>query len=645
MAGMFSPASALLGRLKYAHKIVLVTVVLLLPLGFVTYGYVEIQTGQVAFSAKERDGVAYLRPVLALTAEPVQARHLAVSGGQPAGAGVAAALGAVDGVDARHGADLGVSQAWSTARAAIEEAGRSAPGQAAFDSYGKASAALLGLIVAVSDKSNLTLDPDLDSYYVMDALVFRLPTLLDVIGQAADEVILAATGPADKAQVARLHLARAAGSLASTQAAVDSGLTTAFAKTGRAALRAVRSEVEAEQQSMGVVLDEVGAAVDSGQLTTISVAAVDQARADLVRLMDSLVPQLDALLATRVGVLRSKAVVVEVAALVAVLLVGYLLVGFYRSATVPLRRMVEALRALADGDLTRQVPIDTRDEVGQMGSALNDAISRVREAMQAVRGDADGVASASTELSAVGGELRTTADSTAMRAGQVGAVAADVAANVSAVSAGAEEMSAAIREISSGASQAAVVAGEAVDAANATQRTIGRLGESSTKIGEVVKVITAIATQTNLLALNATIEAARAGESGKGFAVVAGEVKELAQETSRATEDITARVDTIQQDARAAVGAIDQIGSIIERINGFQATIASAVEEQSATTAEMSRGIGQVDTGAQNIATGINQVTEEAHQTTAAAVSTAQAAEELALTAERLRGIVAQFAT
>jgi methyl-accepting chemotaxis protein len=289
--------------------------------------------------------------------------------------------------------------------------------------------------------------------------------------------------------------------------------------------------------------------------------------------------------------------------------------------------------------------VDTRDEVGQMGSALNDALTRVREAIQAVRDDADGVASASTELSALSGELRSTAESTAVRAGHVNTIANEVAVNVSAVSTGAKEMAGAIGEISHGASQAATVAVEAVDTAAATQQTIGRLGESSTKIGEVVKVITAIAAQTNLLALNATIEAARAGETGKGFAVVAGEVKELAQETSRATEDIASRINTIQQDARAAVAAIDQIGSVITRINDFQAAIASAVEEQSATTGEMNRGFGQVATGAHDIATGINQVTDEAHLTTLGAVSAAKAAEELARTAERLRGVVAGFNT
>jgi methyl-accepting chemotaxis protein len=635
---VFSPAIALLGRLKYAYKIVLVTVVLLLPLGFVTWGYINIQTGQVAFSGKERDGVAYLRPVLTLTARTVEARHLAVSGGQRATAGIADAVGAVDAADARYGSGLGATQAWAATKAALADADQSGPGQAAFEAYGKASTALLTLIVAVSDASNLTLDPDLDSYYVMDALVFRLPMLLDLTGQAADEALLVTAGSSGATEAARLHLARAAGALASTQAAIDSGMKTASAKTNREELRAAQAEVQAEQKALGVVLTQV----DEARITA---PAGDQARATVTRLMDVLAPQLDALLAARIDAFRTKAHVVEAAALAAVLLVGYLLVGFYRSATVPLRRMVHALRALAEGDLTRQVPVDTCDEVGQMGSALNNALARVREAIHALRSDADGVASASSELSAVSGEMRATVQSTAEQAEHASTIANDVSKHVVAVAAGAEQMSASIGEISSGASQAAAVAVGAVDTAGTTQRTIGRLGTSSAEIGEVVKVITAIAAQTNLLALNATIEAARAGETGKGFAVVAGEVKELAQETSRATDDIAARVTAIQNDAQAAVQAIDQIGSIIARINDFQATIASSVEEQSATTREMSHRISQVATGTNSIAAGISHVTDEAQQTTIGAVSTAQAADELARTAERLRGIVARFTT
>jgi methyl-accepting chemotaxis protein len=644
---MFTPASRLLGRLKYAYKIVVVTVVLLLPLGFITWGYVDIQHGQVGFSTKERDGVDYLEPVLKLLAATVGTRHQAVSGTTSAGAELSTAIGAVDAVDRRLGVSLGVSAAWSAAKSALAEAkdaaGAAGAGRVAFAAYTTASTALLKLIVEVSDTSNLTLDPDLDSYYVMDALVFRFPVLLDLTGQAVAEALLGGQDPS--APTARLNLSRSAGALGSMQVNLETGLATAFAKTGRAQLRAAHTDADAEQRGVGALLTQVDDAVDSGRLSAVTTEAGAEARTALTRLADTLIAQLDALLGTRIDALQAKAYKVEAATLIAVLLVGYLLVGFYRSATVPLNRMVTALRNLAGGDLTQQVPVETRDEVGHMGAALNDALARIRAAIEALRGDADGVAGASTELSAVSGQLRTTATSTAARAGQVSATADDVSAHVSAVSAGAEQMSASIGEIATGASRAATVAVEAVTAATTAQQTVARLGESSAQIGEVVKVITAIAAQTNLLALNATIEAARAGETGKGFAVVATEVKDLAQETSHATDDIAARITAIQTDARAAVTAIDQISDVITRINDLQATIASAVEEQSATTGEMSRSITEVATGSQQIATDITQVTDEAQQTTAGAVATAQAAEELARTAERLRGIVNRFTT
>ncbi|GGQ48625.1 chemotaxis protein [Couchioplanes caeruleus subsp. azureus] len=642
---MFSPASLLLGRLRYAYKIVLVTVVLLLPLGFVTWGYVGIQSSQVAFSAKERVGVAYLRPLFGLTAATVRARHLAVSGGDPAEAPVGASIAEVDAADRAHGAELGVGQAWSTAKAELAAAANAGAGQAAYDAYSKASAALLDLIVAVSDGSNLTLDPDLDSYYLMDALVFRLPGLLDQAGRAVDETALAAGGAEAAARTTQLHLARAAGALASTQEAVDTGMATALAKTARSELAGVRPLVEAEQQALTALLAQVDGAVASGRLADVTPAAGDAAWSAVVRLSEGLVPHLDALLTTRIAGFRTKAYVVEAAAAGALLLVAYLLVGFYRSATVPLRRIVTALRALAQGDLTQQVPVDTRDEVGQMGAAFNDALARVREAVRALRADADEVATTSTTLSQVSADMRTTAESTAAKAGQAGTVADAVSQHLTAVSAGAEEMSASIGEISQGASQAAAVATEAVGAARDTEQTIGRLGTSSAQIGEVLKVITAIAAQTNLLALNATIEAARAGEAGKGFAVVAGEVKDLAQETAKATQDIATRVDAIQTDARDAATAIQQISDIITRVNEIQSTIAAAVEEQSATTSEMTHGISEVAAGAERIAAGIGSVTQEANRTTTGAESTARSAGELAHTAERLRGIVAGFTT
>jgi methyl-accepting chemotaxis protein len=204
-------------------------------------------------------------------------------------------------------------------------------------------------------------------------------------------------------------------------------------------------------------------------------------------------------------------------------------------------------------------------------------------------------------------------------------------------------MGASIREISQNANEAARVAATAVAEAQATTVTITALGTSSQEIGAVVKAITSIAEQTNLLALNATIEAARAGEAGKGFAVVANEVKELAQETARATEDIARRVEAIQADTTKAITAIGGISEVIGSINDFQLTIASAVEEQTATTQEMSRSVQEASSGTGEIATNITGVSSAADSTTQALSQTRVAVDELSRMASDLRTTVGRF--
>lgn len=249
----------------------------------------------------------------------------------------------------------------------------------------------------------------------------------------------------------------------------------------------------------------------------------------------------------------------------------------------------------------------------------------------------------SSSLSNISQQMSGNAEETATQAGIVSAASEEVSKNVEVVSTGAQQMLTSIREISKSANEAARVAKNAVGVADSTNRTIGKLGDSSVEIGKVIKVITSIAQQTNLLALNATIEAARAGEAGKGFAVVANEVKELAKETAKATEEIGRKIDMIQGDTRSAVTAIGEVSSIINQINDISNVIAAAVEEQTATTNEIGRNVAQAAQGTNEIARNISGVAQAARNTTLGASETQQAAATLTRVAKDLDELVGRF--
>ena len=253
------------------------------------------------------------------------------------------------------------------------------------------------------------------------------------------------------------------------------------------------------------------------------------------------------------------------------------------------------------------------------------------------------LAGASEELTSVSQQMSSNAEQTTAQANVVSSAAEQVSQNAQTVSSGVENITASIREISESANEAARVASESVRVASAANDRITKLGQSSSEIGEVIKVITSIAEQTNLLALNATIEAARAGEAGKGFAVVANEVKELAHETGRATEDIRQKIDAIQDDTGEAVEAIGKIGTIINKISDFQNTIASAVEQQTSTTCEISRNVSEAAIGSAEIAQNITQVVSAAESTAEGAGNMQMSALELARMAADLRSLVEQY--
>ncbi|MBN9684466.1 MULTISPECIES: methyl-accepting chemotaxis protein [unclassified Corallococcus] len=269
----------------------------------------------------------------------------------------------------------------------------------------------------------------------------------------------------------------------------------------------------------------------------------------------------------------------------------------------------------------------------------------LRGVFQEVMQHSQTLAASSQELSSVSQQMVSNAQETAAQATQVSAGAEQVSRNVQSVASGMEEVNANIREVARNASTAAKVAASAVKLADSTSSVVGKLGTSSQEIGKVIKVITSIAQQTNLLALNATIEAARAGEAGRGFAVVANEVKELARETARATEDIGQKIGTIQGDTEEVVNAILEIGATIGRINELQTSIASSVEEQTATAGEILRNVGEAAKGSQQISDNMAAVAEAARSTTEGAGSTQRSAVELAHMAQSLQRLVVQVDT
>ena len=253
------------------------------------------------------------------------------------------------------------------------------------------------------------------------------------------------------------------------------------------------------------------------------------------------------------------------------------------------------------------------------------------------------LASASEELTSVSQQMSAAAEETTAQANLVSAAAEQVSGNARTVSGSIENLVASIHDIARNAQSAATTARQAVDMATTTSTTMNALGHSSNEIGAVVKVINSIAEQTNLLALNATIEAARAGEAGKGFAVVANEVKELARETAKATEDIGGRIEGMQGEARRAVEAIAEIGSVIEKIDALQTKIAAAVEEQSVTTGEIGRNIAEATTGSAEIAENIVQVARAAQSTAEGAANTQVSSQELSRMAQALQRLVEDY--
>lgn len=313
--------------------------------------------------------------------------------------------------------------------------------------------------------------------------------------------------------------------------------------------------------------------------------------------------------------------------------------------TNPLRSLLDRFKDIAEGDadLTRRVEITSVDEIGQLGESFNTFSDSIRKDIKQIGIQADALSQASDEMRNLSQQIASANEETSTQASMVSAAAEQVSANVGSVATATEELNANTREIAANATDAAQVATRAVQIADETKATFDRLDESGTTIGNMVKVIYAIAEQTNLLALNATIEAARAGEAGRGFAVVADEVKKLANQTAQATEEISSTAEVISNHTKVAGNATDEISGIIRKIHDIQTTIASGVEEQTATTAEIAHSVTEAATGSSEIAERIAGIAAAVQQTAVASTSSHEGADELASLAEELKKIVGRF--
>ena len=628
--GLWAPGVRLFRTLNFRAKALIISAIFMLPVVLLAWNFVKDKVDAIEFSAKERVGVAYLRDALPLVTlgqayrlRALQAHGTATNELAEARKALEAQMIKVDAAEQAMGTDLGTAKALAAVKAAALAAA-SAPAESVFEAPTAHIDAVIALITQATDGSNLTLDPDLDTYYLMDGSLGALP----VLAEAAAKLRGAASTAAASGKPATENLQRIITSSAVAIELFEPRVATALDK-----VYGVHSDYKAGFKSDDLMPQlrafrelAVAGKADAAAIVSHGSAVVDGISA----LQGSMLDKLDVLLQARIDGMSRHRNLTLLAVGIALLAGAYLFASFYLVTQGGLNEVKRHLLAMTEGDLTTSPNPWGKDEAAALMLSLHDMQASLRNIVSRVRGSSDSIVHASTEIASASMDLSARTEQTA--------------SNLEESAASMEEISSTVKHTADNVQQAAQVAsGNSLSAARGgavikeVVSTMQEINASSKQISDIIGTIDGIAFQTNILALNAAVEAARAGEQGRGFAVVASEVRSLAQRSAQAAREIktliTSSVEKVESGARIVNGAGDTMHELVhnaERMNGLLAEISTAASEQSSGVAQVGAAVHQLDEMTQQNAALVEQ-------TAAAASSLRDQALNLATEVARFR--------